>query len=204
MYHTSCIESVARPLLSVMQSSISFSKYNLWVIGLYAILFPLIWVFAPNVLNYNFSSDSLAQVLLITGSSLFGIFLLNTIFNAYNLKWQHLSLLQIFQVTLYALLFAIPEEMIFKGIIQGSLQTAISNTLIAVFISAVIFGAAHLPNGASGLHPKDWNWRFASATFLVGLPLGLIFAITGSLLIPTLLHALLLIFFKLFIDAVSN
>ena len=204
MYHTSCIESVARPLLSVMQSSISFSKYNLWVIGLYAILFPLIWVFAPNVLNYNFSSDSLAQVLLITGSSLFGIFLLNTIFNAYNLKWQHLSLLQIFQVTLYALLFAIPEEMIFKGIIQGSLQTAISNTLIAVFISAVIFGAAHLPNGASGLHPKDWNWRFATATFLVGLPLGLIFAITGSLLIPTLLHALLLIFFKLFIDAVSN
>src|SRR3989338_618961 len=167
-----------------MQSSISISKYNLWVIGLYAILFPLIWVFAPNVFNYNFSSDSLAQVLLITVNSLFGIFLLNTIFNTYNMKWQHLSLLQIFQGTLYALLFAIPEEIIFKGIIHGSLQNAISNTLMAVFISSVIFFAAHLPNGASGLHLKEWNWRFATATFLIGLPLGLIFAITDSLLIP--------------------
>ena len=204
MYHTSCIESVARSPLSVMQSSISISKYNLWVVGLYAILFPLIWVFAPNVLNYNFSSDSLGHVLLISVSSLFGIFLLNTMFNTYNLKWQHLSLLQIFQVTIYALLFAIPEEIIFKGIIQGSLQNAISNILIVVLISAVIFGAAHFPNGASGLHPKDWNWRFATATFLIGLPLGLIFAMTGSLLIPTLLHALLLVFFKLYIDAVSN
>src|SRR3990167_9662046 len=67
MYHTSCIESVARPLLSVMRSSISISKYNLWVIGLYVVLFPLVAVYMPNVLKYNFSSDSLAQVWLIIG-----------------------------------------------------------------------------------------------------------------------------------------
>jgi len=187
-----------------MQESIVISRYNLWILCLYVILFPLVAVYMPNVLNYNFSSGSLVQVLLITGSSLIGIFLLNKLFRTYKLKWQGLTVVQILQINVYALLIAIPEEIIFKGIIQGSLQNAISNTLIAVLISSVIFGAAHLPNGARGLHPKDWNWRFATATFLIGLPLGLIFAITGSLLIPTLLHALLLVFFKLYIDAVSN
>ena len=192
------------PQFRLMQESIAISRYNLWTIGLYVILFPLIWVFAPNVLNYNFSSDSFRQVLLITIGSFFGIFLLNTIFRTYKLKWQRLSPVQILQITLYALLFAIPEEIIFKGIIQGSLQNAMGNILMVVLISSVIFGVAHLPNGASGLRPRDWNWRFATATFLIGLPLGLIFAVTGSLLIPTLLHALLLVFFKLYIDAVSN
>ena len=187
-----------------MQESIVISRYNLWILCLYVILFPLVAVYMPNVLNYNFSSGSLVQVLLITGSSLIGIFLLNKLFRTYKLKWQGLTVVQILQINVYALLIAIPEEIIFKGIIQGSLQNAISNTLIAVLISSVIFGAAHLPNGARGLRPEDWNWRFGAATFLVGLPLGLIFALTGSLLIPTLLHALLLVFFKLYIDAVSN
>jgi membrane protease YdiL (CAAX protease family) len=99
----------------------------------------------------------------------------------------------------YAVLFAVPEEIIFRGLVQGTLATIIENTAITVIISSLIFGLAHLPNGANSLHLKDWNWKFCIIACLAGLPLGIAFAITGSLFIPTLLHVLFLIMFILII-----
>ena len=118
--------------------------------------------------------------------------------------WQKLELSQIVLVVIYALLFAVPEEIIFGGIAQNFLQNSLDSVMIVIIISSGIFGLAHLPNGGKGSHPKDWNWRFAVVTFLAGLPLSTIFAITGSLLIPTLLHAFFLIFFKLFTKGIAN
>ena len=91
-----------------------------------------------------------------------------------------------------------PEEIIFRGIVQGILQDYISNVVLLVIASSILFGFAHLPNGSKGLLPKYWNWKFFWITFLAGLPLGLIFALTNSLLFPTILHASFLTLFKLF------
>ncbi|MDO8664807.1 MAG: CPBP family intramembrane metalloprotease [Candidatus Liptonbacteria bacterium] len=181
-----------------MQNFLTISKYKLWVIGLYLVIFPLFFVFTPSVLRYNFTVVHIGQVLLIIAVTFLGFYLLNLFFHFRKVGWQNLKFFQIILVAAYAVLFAVPEEIIFRGIIQSTLQNSINNILMVVVISSAIFGLAHLPNGVNGLHPKDWNWRFAAVTFLAGLPLSLIFAITNSLLIPTLLHAFFLTFFKLF------
>jgi membrane protease YdiL (CAAX protease family) len=187
-----------------MKNLLDISKYKLLIIGLYVFIFPLFFIFTPNVLNYNFSTIYLEKVLSIIVSTFLGSYLLHIFFHFRKIKWQKLKFSQIILIFIYALLFAIPEEIIFRGIIQNFLQNYLDNIVVAIIISSGIFGLAHLPNGGKGLHPKDWNWRFAVVTFLAGLPLSVIFAITGSLLIPTLLHAFFLIFFKLFTEEVTN
>jgi len=183
-----------------MQNFLGISRYKLWITTLYAVLFPLFFVFTPDALHYGFSSAHLGQVLFIIAITFLGIYSLNLLFGLRKIGWRGLVVPRDAWVILYAVFFAVPEEIIFRGIIQGALQNFISNTLVLVVLSSAIYGLAHLPNEAKGLHIKNWNWRFALVAFIAGLPLSFIFAITQSLLIPTLLHAFYLIFFKLFIE----
>jgi|SRR3989338_1347510 len=176
------------------------SKYKLWVIGIYTAIFLFFFVFTPDVLRYNFTAAHIWQVSLVIAGTFCGFYLLNLFFNLRKIKLQNLKFQQIALMLVYASAFAVPEEIIFRGVIQGTIQNYINNTFIIIFISSAIFGLAHLSNGGKGLHPKDWNWRLAAVTFLAGLPLSLSFAITGSLLIPTVLHACFLIFFGLFTE----
>ena len=125
-------------------------------------------------------------------------YVLNAFFNFRKITWQQANFSKIVLTSVYAIAFAVPEEILFRGIVQGVLLQFVDSAFLIILISSAIFGLAHLPNGARGFHSKDWNWNFAFVVFLAGLPLSLIFAITHSLLIPTLLHAFLLIFFKLF------
>src|SRR3989344_9687248 len=187
-----------------MKNLLDISKYKLWIIALYIIIFPMFFVFTPDALYYNFSSVDFEQVLLIIAGTFLGSYLLNIFFHFRKIKWQKLEFSQIVLIIIYALLLAVPEEIIFRGIVQNFLQNSLDSVMIVIIISSGIFGLVHLPNGGKGLHPKDWNWQFAVVAFLAGLPLSIIFAKTGSLLIPTLLHAFFLIFFKLFTDEIAN
>lgn len=99
----------------------------------------------------------------------------------------------------YAFLFAIPEEIIFRGVIVNFLQSYTTNLMIVVGLSSIFYGLAHLPNSAKSWNPKDWNWKFTMLTLFIGIPLGLLFLSTGSLLYPILLHVLLLVLFQIFI-----
>ena len=186
--------------ISITKRFSDISHYKLWIISLYVILFPLFFVFIPDVLRYDFSSAHLGQVLFIIAITFLGIYSLNLLFGLRKIGWRGLAVPRDAWVILYAVFFAVPEEIIFRGIVQGALQNFINNTLVLVVISSAIYGLAHLPNEAKGLRIRDWNWRFALVAFIAGLPLSFIFAITQSLLIPTLLHAFYLIFFKLFIE----
>lgn len=181
-----------------MRRLLTISKYNLWIIGLYLAVFPLFFVFAPRVLRYDLAIVQSGYVALIIAVTFLIFYLLNSFLRFRAIGWQSSKPLQVFPVIVYALLFAVPEEMIFRGLIQDALQNSIHNAAVAVAVSSVIFGLAHLPNGAKGRRVKDWNWEFAAMAFFAGIPLGLIFALTDSLLVPTLLHAFFLIFFRLF------
>lgn len=187
-----------------MQKFLDLSKYKITIIGIYIILFPLFFIFAPNTLRYSFSTENFSQISLIILTTFLAFYVLNLLFNFRKMYWQNLRLSQIVWITIYALLFAIPEEIIFRGIIQGTLHHYINSVFFVVIISSAIFGLAHLPNGGKGWHPKNWNWNLATITFLAGLPLSLIFALTNSLLIPTLLHAFFLIFYKLLTNRSSE
>ena len=187
-----------------MKNLLDISKYKFWIIVIYIILFPLFYIFTPDALRYNFATENFGQILLIVLVTFLSFYLLNLYFNFRKIGWQNLPFSKILLVFVYALLFAIPEEIIFRGIIQSGIQNYIDNTFLVIIISSGIFGLAHLPNGANGLHIKSWNWSYATNTLLAGLPLCIIFAITDSLLIPTLLHAFFLIFFKLFTNEAEN
>jgi membrane protease YdiL (CAAX protease family) len=82
--------------------------------------------------------------------------------------------MSVFAMVVMALLSAFGEEMLFRGLLQP---------VIGVVAQAVIFGAAHQIRG-----PSRWVW-VAWAT-VVGLALGVMFQLTGSLVGPLVAHAL--------------
>lgn len=79
---------------------------------------------------------------------------------------------------LIALVPAIGEELIFRGILQGELQRWTGSGLWAVVISALFFSAFHL-------QPEGFLPRFA-----LGAILGYAYLQSGSFYVPVLLHFL--------------
>jgi len=160
------------------------SNYHLGVLALYSVITPLFFIFLPGKLRYDLPHHLWGAIVIIIAPSLLGVYFFHR--------------LRVILAVLYGVMFAFPEEIFFRGIIQGFFQEYYTNIATAVLLSALIFGIAHLFNGARGFYPLSWNWKLSGITFLAGLLLGLIFALTNSLFIPTLLHAFLVAGFKLF------
>ena len=132
-----------------------------------------------------------------------GLFLANSLLNFGQLSVNRQSPLQIIRMIFFAtVFFVVPEEIIFRGFIQGYLQSAVSNSYVAIFLSALVFGLAHLLNGAKSYSPEGWNLKLAAMTFVAGLYLGFAYFITGSLVLPTILHALFIISGRVFVKEV--
>ena len=161
------------------------------IVALYVFLIPLVFIFIPGSLNYNFAYDKLALAIMAIACVFFAIFIWRF------KKFSDFKFSTVFKAALYGLIFAFPEETIFRGIIQGFFQAQYSNPAIAILLSSLVFGIAHLPNGAKSFNSRDWNWKFAAVAFLAGLPLGLMFALTQSLLLSILLHILFTMYIKL-------
>jgi len=83
------------------------------------------------------------------------------------------------------LFIAIPEELLFRGIIQNLLQKTFKRPYVALIISALIFGAAHLNNG----QPQP-NWRYFLPASIAGVFYGLAFMRARSLIAPAIVHTL--------------
>ncbi|MCG8331716.1 MAG: CPBP family intramembrane metalloprotease [Chitinophagales bacterium] len=82
----------------------------------------------------------------------------------------------IFTITVVAVLPAIGEELIFRGILQQSLEKITHNPILAIWFSGLIFSAFHFQ--FAGLLPR----------FLLGVGLGYLFYWTQSLWMPILAH----------------
>lgn len=90
---------------------------------------------------------------------------------------------------LFAIYFtiAIPEELLFRGILQNFLVKSLSGKqrdLYALLVASVIFGAAHLH------HAPVLNWRYAILATLAGMFYGNAFRTRHRLSSPALTHAL--------------
>lgn len=166
------------------------TRYHRSVLALYGVLLIAVVFFYRPLLNYHYSPQGLVLTLWIGGILLLLAALLNTLFG-----WIKKSPKKetIFPALCIALMFAIPEEVLFRGIIQGAITPAVGYIWLTIFLSSLVFGLAHLGNGAKSLSPRTWNWRFALLAFLGGIPLGILYAATGSLLFPTLLHFMILV-----------
>ena len=92
-------------------------------------------------------------------------------------------------VRIFVLIFvatALPEEILFRALIQNWITRKFGASYTSIGIAAVIFGASHLNNGpGSGL-----NWPYAVVATLAGFAFGLVFQRSSSVLSSALLHAL--------------
>jgi membrane protease YdiL (CAAX protease family) len=185
---------------SKVMKALGLTKYHYAILVGYLVICPFVIYLWHGKLSYDITSENLAFVIMIITFSFAIFYFLNRMFHWFTGNFRPHTITTTIWVLVFACAFAIPEEIIFRGIFQTSLQNHISSIIGVVLLSSLIFGLAHLPNGANGINIWKWNWQFTKGTFAAGLLLGIIFALTGSLLIPTLLHAGFLIFYKFFLE----
>ncbi len=78
----------------------------------------------------------------------------------------------------------VPEELLFRGLVQNLLQKRLGRPVVALVIASVIFGATHLNNG-----PVP-DWRYFVLATAAGLVYGGLYVRSKSLAVPALVHAM--------------
>lgn len=86
-------------------------------------------------------------------------------------------------VTIF-LLIAVPEELLFRGLIQNFLRQILGREGLALAIAALVFGAAHLNNGPAP------NWRYFLLASIAGIFYGRAYVRSGGLTGAAAVHAL--------------
>ncbi len=81
---------------------------------------------------------------------------------------------------------ALPEELLFRSLIQNRLMQVFGESNKSLFAAAVIFGAAHLNNGPLPL----LNWRYMILATIAGYIYGKVFQKSSTVLSSAALHAL--------------
>lgn len=87
---------------------------------------------------------------------------------------------------------ALSEELFFRGVIARALVDRLSSRPVAIVLSALIYGAAHL-----------WfrgfpDWRQSLVAAVLGIFCGLAYARTGSVRVPMVTHTLMVTTWRLF------
>lgn len=81
---------------------------------------------------------------------------------------------------------ALPEEMLFRGLIQNSLMQRLGANFTTLLLAGFIFGCAHLDNGPGPLP----NWRYMIVATIAGVIYGKVFERSSSVFASAGLHAL--------------
>jgi membrane protease YdiL (CAAX protease family) len=81
---------------------------------------------------------------------------------------------------------ALPEEILFRSLIQNLLMLRFGNNELVLVVSSVVFGCAHLNNGPQPLP----NWRYMVLATLAGYAYGKIYDKSTTIWASTTLHAM--------------
>jgi membrane protease YdiL (CAAX protease family) len=81
---------------------------------------------------------------------------------------------------------ALPEEILFRALIQNWLMQKFGSTTAVLIVASVIFGCAHLNNGPQPLP----NWRYMILATIAGLAYGKVFQRASSAIASMTLHGL--------------
>lgn len=82
---------------------------------------------------------------------------------------------------------ALPEEILFRALIQNWLMQKLGQGLPVLVLAGLIFGCAHLNNGPGPLP----NWRYMALATIAGIGYGKVFQKASSVWSSALLHALI-------------
>ncbi len=77
-----------------------------------------------------------------------------------------------------------PEEFLFRGLLQNLLARSLRSPFAGLLVTAVIFGLAHINNGAFP------NWRYVLLATIAGIFYGRVWLKTCSIFASCLVHAL--------------
>lgn len=177
------------------------SRYHLTIISLYALLCLYFFFFTAAPLKlFVFNLQDVTLLLPLSVVSLGALLLANRYiqFGVVGLNKNALARLP-FIIVYASILIAVPEEILFRGLLQTYLYSIISNTPIVILFSSLLFGFAHCLNGAKQYGPAGWNWKLIGMTFLAGIFLGFSFYVTGSLVLPIIFHIILILVMKVFV-----
>ncbi|MBY0370605.1 CPBP family intramembrane metalloprotease [bacterium] len=83
-------------------------------------------------------------------------------------------------------LFALVEEILFRGGIQNLLEKHLGNARAALILTSVVFGLSHINNTTAFAGPPNGNYVLLA--FLAGLGYGLVWLRTRSVVASTLTH----------------
>ncbi len=78
---------------------------------------------------------------------------------------------------------ALGEDLFFQGVVTRALVGTWNSWLVAIAISAILFGSVHL-----WVHGFP-NWRWASVVTVLGIACGIAYAKSGSVRAPMVTHA---------------
>lgn len=81
---------------------------------------------------------------------------------------------------------ALPEEILFRSLIQNFLTLRFGDGPRTLFAAALIFGCAHLDNGPQPLP----NWRYMILATIAGVAYGVVFRKSSTVLSSAFLHTL--------------
>jgi membrane protease YdiL (CAAX protease family) len=81
---------------------------------------------------------------------------------------------------------ALPEEILFRALIQNWLMQKFGGTDRVLFVAALIFGVSHLNNSPGPLP----NWRYAILATIAGYAYGKVFQRASSVVSSATLHAM--------------
>jgi membrane protease YdiL (CAAX protease family) len=86
------------------------------------------------------------------------------------------------------LLVALPEELLFRGIIQNLMARRAKHKWTAPIIASVVFGLAHLNNATRGYAVP--NWAYVAMATLAGLAYGWVWQRTKKVTASAVTHML--------------
>ena len=86
------------------------------------------------------------------------------------------------------LLVALPEELLFRGILQNLLSRRAQNAWVALLVASLVFGLAHLNNATSGYAVP--NWAYVAMATLAGLAYGWVWRRTKKVTASAVTHML--------------
>jgi len=92
------------------------------------------------------------------------------------------------------LMVALPEEILFRGLMQNLMQRAASTArgrVAALLVASVLFGCSHLNN-----HPT-FDWRYVTIASVAGIAYGTVYNRTGKVTAAAITHALVDIVWRL-------
>jgi membrane protease YdiL (CAAX protease family) len=81
---------------------------------------------------------------------------------------------------------ALPEEILFRALIQNLILQRWGETTASLMAASVIFGLSHLNNGPQALP----NWRYAIVASFAGFAYGKVFQKSSSIMSSALFHTM--------------